>query len=142
MTQTDPFSLFDHWFAQAQDSEAKDPNAMTLATVDESGMPDARTVLLKDVSAGGFAFYTNKQSKKGSDLASCPQACLLFYWKSFGRQIRIQGAINAVSPTESDAYFATRPRGSQVGAWASQQSRTIVGREELEQAVAGCQALT
>lgn len=132
----EPFALFDRWFGEAQASEINDPNAMALATADSSGLPNVRMVLLKGVDHGGFVFYSNEESQKGGELAQNAQAALLFHWKSLRRQVRVRGAVTAVSHGESDAYFASRPRLSQIGAWASQQSRPIAGRFELEAAIA------
>jgi pyridoxamine-phosphate oxidase len=137
----DPFLLFETWFAEAIASEPNDPNAMALATVDNSGMPNARMVLLKGVDTGdepsrGFVFYTNLESVKGKELAQHPNAALLFYWKSLSRQVRIRGPVAPVTPDEADHYFATRPRGSRIGAWASDQSRTLESRFALEKSVA------
>jgi pyridoxamine 5'-phosphate oxidase len=131
----DPFALFAHWFAEARAAEINDPEAMTLATVDEDGLPDARMVLCKGADARGLVFYTNIESAKGRELANQPRAAALFYWKSLRRQARFRGAVTEVMAAESDAYFASRPRGSQIGAWASQQSRTLASRAELEAAV-------
>lgn len=128
----DPFGLFDTWFSEASDAEINDPNAMVLATVDAHGMPDARTVLLKDRDTRGFTFYTNTTSAKGMALAANPSAALLFYWKSLRRQVRIRGPVSPVTPEEADAYFATRARGSRIGAWASDQSKPAADRAELE----------
>lgn len=132
----DPFALLADWLTLAREKEPRDANAMTLATADASGLPDARMVLLKDVSEGGFVFYTNLESRKGAQLAANPQAALLFHWKSLNRQIRIQGPVALVSDAEADAYFATRARDSRIGAWASDQSRPMEGRFELEARVA------
>ncbi|MEE4351207.1 MAG: pyridoxamine 5'-phosphate oxidase [Pacificimonas sp.] len=129
-TSSDPFSLFAAWMAEAEASEPNDPNAMALATAGPAG-PSVRMVLLKGISEGGFVFYTNAESRKGGDLAESETAALLFHWKTLRRQIRISGPVAPVSEDESDAYFATRPRGSQIGAWASQQSRPLSGRDEL-----------
>ncbi|MEO1105370.1 MAG: pyridoxamine 5'-phosphate oxidase, partial [Pseudomonadota bacterium] len=128
----DPFELFDAWFAEASKNEVNDPHAMTLATVDASGMPDARIVLMKGCDARGFVFYTNTQSAKGEELAANPRAALLFHWKSLGRQVRVRGPVNFVTAEEADAYFASRPHGSRIGAWASDQSRPAADRAELE----------
>lgn len=136
----DPFALFDRWFETASARELNDPNAMALATVDADGLPDCRMVLLKGVDERGFVFYTNTHSAKGKELASEPKAALLFHWKSLRRQVRIRGPVQAVSVAESDAYFASRPRGSQVGAWASDQSQTLESRSVLEDKVAGLEA--
>lgn len=135
-TVPDPFDLFDAWFAEAVASEVNDPNAMSLATVDPDGMPDVRTVLLKGHDHGGFVFYTNLQSAKGRELAANPRAALLFHWKTRRRQVRIRGPVSQVTDAEADAYFATRPRTSQLGAWASDQSRPLRARAELEARVA------
>jgi pyridoxamine 5'-phosphate oxidase len=132
----DPMALFRVWLAEADKSEPNDPNAMTLATVDADGLPDARMVLLKDVDPAGFVFYTNLGSAKGRELAGQPKAALLFHWKSLRRQVRVRGAVEAVSAAEADAYFASRARHSQIGAWASDQSRTLSGRFDLEKRVA------
>ena len=131
----DPFALFELWFAEARAAEINDPEAMTLATVDERGLPDARMVLCKGADAHGLVFYTNIDSAKGRELAGQPRAAALFHWKSLRRQARFRGAVAEVSAAESDAYFASRPRGSQIGAWASQQSRPLLSRADLEAAV-------
>ena len=136
----DPFVLFERWFAEAKESEPNDPNAMALATADADGLPDLRMVLLKGNDARGFVFYTNIGSAKGEELAANPQASLLFHWKSLRRQVRIRGAVEPVSDAEADAYFASRPRGSQIGAWASAQSRPLVSRAALEQEVTALEA--
>lgn len=128
----DPFQLFDAWFAEARASEPNDPNAMALATADARGYPSVRIVLLKGHDARGFVFYTNYASRKADDLAAVPRAALLFHWKSLRRQVRIEGDIARVSEAESDEYFATRPRDSQLGAWASDQSRPLDARETFE----------
>lgn len=131
----DPFTLFKNWYADAEASEPDNPNAMTLATA-RDGRPAARVVLLKDWSPNGFVFYTNFESRKGRDIAANPQAALLFYWKSRARQIRIEGVLHRVDDAEADAYFATRPRMSQLGAWASRQSDVMhQGRGEFEAAL-------
>jgi pyridoxamine 5'-phosphate oxidase len=132
----DPNSLFAEWFGEAEASEPNDPNAMALATVDSEGMPNVRMVLLKGHDAEGFVFYTNFESAKGRELAANPRAALLFHWKSLRRQVRVRGAIQPVSAAEADAYFASRPRTSRLGAWASQQSRPLESRFALEKAVA------
>jgi pyridoxamine 5'-phosphate oxidase len=132
----EPLSLFQAWFDEAVKLEPRDPNAMSLATVDPEGMPDVRTVLLKGVDARGFVFYTNTESQKGQELAANPKAGLLFYWKSLNRQVRVRGPVERVTPEEADAYFATRPKGAQIGAWASQQSRPLESRLAFEKAVA------
>lgn len=137
---TDPFSLFDAWFAEAQASEPNDPNAMALATVDGRGQPSVRMVLLKGHGPEGFVFYTNGESRKAADLAASPRAALLFHWKSLRRQVRIEGPVAPVSGAESDAYFASRGRDSQLGAWASDQSRPLDARETFEARFAQVQA--
>ena len=129
---SDPFQLFDEWFAEAAASEPNDPNAMALATADEHGRPSVRIVLLKAHGPDGFVFYTNQHSRKGRELAGNPRAALLFHWKSLRRQVRIEGAVSLVTSEESDAYFATRSRDSQLGAWASDQSRPLASRAEFE----------
>lgn len=129
---TDPFGLFDAWFAEAQESEPNDPNAMALATADASGRPAARMVLLKGHGPDGFVFYTNRESRKAHDLKENMQAALLFHWKSLRRQIRIEGVVERVNDAESDAYFASRGRDSQLGAWASEQSRPLAARSIFE----------
>jgi len=130
---TDPFALFDEWFAEARDAEPNDPNAMALATADAAGRPSSRMVLLKGHGPDGFVFYTNRESRKAGDLAANAQAALLFHWKSLRRQIRIEGPVSLASDTESDAYFASRSRDSQLGAVASDQSRPLDTRETFEQ---------
>ncbi|MCP5432059.1 MAG: pyridoxamine 5'-phosphate oxidase [Alphaproteobacteria bacterium] len=132
----DPMALFGEWLALASAREPNDPNAMALATVDAAGLPDVRMVLLKAADAQGFVFYTNLESAKGVELAANPRAGLLFHWKSLRRQVRVRGDAAPVGAAEADAYFATRPRGAQLGAWASAQSRPLAGRFELERAVA------
>ena len=134
--ERDPFDLFDEWFKTAAEKEPGDPNAVALASVGADGMPSLRMVLLKGVDDRGFVFYTNYESRKGQQLLANPQAALTFHWKSLGRQMRIEGAVEQVTPAEADAYFATRARTSQIGAWASQQSRPLTGRFELEKRVA------
>lgn len=128
----DPFAHFTAWFAEAQAAEPSDPNAMTLATTTPDGWPQARVVLLKGTDARGFVFFTNKQSHKADQLAANPKAGLSFFWKSLGRQVRINGLIEHVTDAESDEYFATRVRISRLGAWASDQSRPLPARAELE----------
>ena len=118
-----PTELFLQWLEDATRSEPADPNAMTVATVDADGVPDARTVLLKGVDEAGFVFYTNLDSAKGRQLQANPRAALLFHWKSLHRQVRVRGEVSLVSDAEADAYFATRARTSQIGAWASRASR-------------------
>ncbi len=138
---TDPFYLFAAWYADAEANEINDPNAMALATVDNFGLPNLRTMLLKDVDPKGsahrgFVFYTNLESAKALELKTTPRAALLFHWKSLRRQVRIRGTIDRVSDQEADDYFASRPRLSQIGAWASDQSRPLSARHELEEKVA------
>lgn len=129
---TDPFALFAAWLAEAALTEPNDPNAMTLATATQEGRPAARIVLLKGQDARGFVFYTNTESRKGDELAANPEAALLFHWKTLQRQVRIEGRVSAVAAAEADAYFASRPRLSRLGAWASDQSRPLAGREVFE----------
>ena len=129
----DPLEIFDRWFAEARASEPNDPEAMTIATADAKGRPSARMVLLKGQGPEGFVFYTNEQSSKGHELAVNPKAALLFHWKSMRRQVRIEGSVERVSDAEADAYFASRARDSQLGAWASDQSRPLDRRETFEQ---------
>jgi pyridoxamine 5'-phosphate oxidase len=131
-----PFGLFAEWFAAATASEPNDPNAMALATVDATGMPDIRMVLLKGFDETGFVFYTNLESRKGEQLAALPKAALCFHWKSLRRQVRVRGSVEPVDLAEADAYFTTRPRLSRIGAWASRQSRPLESRFALEKAVA------
>jgi pyridoxamine 5'-phosphate oxidase len=133
---SDPLALFGDWMAEAREHEPNDPNAMSLASVDSDGMPNLRIVLLKGADEAGFVFFTNQQSAKGEELAASAKAALCFHWKSLRRQVRVRGPVEVVSDQEADAYFATRPRGSQLGAWASQQSRELESREALEKAVA------
>lgn len=128
----DPHLLFDRWMLEAEAAEPNDPNAMALATADAAGCPSVRMVLLKGHDARGFAFYTNLDSRKGGEIAANPRAALLFHWKSLRRQIRIEGALEAVSAEEADAYFATRSRDSRLGAWASDQSRPLADRATFE----------
>ena len=132
----DPFRLFEAWLKEASGSEPRDPTAMTLATVDADGVPNARMVLLKGLDERGFVFYTNKESQKGRELDGHPQAALVFHWKSLNRQIRIRGPVEPVTGAEADAYFATRPKQAQIGAWASQQSRPVESRLAFEKQVA------
>jgi pyridoxamine 5'-phosphate oxidase len=132
----EPFVLFEQWFAEAREKEVNDPDAMTLATVDADGMPDARMVLLKALEPRGFTFYTNSESAKGLELGSNMKAALVFHWKSLRRQVRVRGPVEMVSAAEADAYFASRPRDSRIGAWASKQSRPLESRFALEKAVA------
>ena len=132
----DPWPLFDAWFEEAKGSEPRDPNAMALATVDGTGLPDVRLVLLKGQDERGFVFYTNAESAKGRELAGNAQAAMVLYWKSLNRQIRSRGRVEEVGKAEADAYFASRHRGSRIGAWASQQSRPLASRAALEDRVA------
>jgi len=129
---TDPFALFDEWFAEARASEVNDPEAMALATSDADAKPSVRMVLLKGHGPQGFTFYTNDQSAKGEALSSNPHAALLFHWKSLRRQVRVEGTVERVADAEADAYFASRARDSQLGAWASDQSRPLDKRETFE----------
>jgi len=132
----DPFAAFDAWMAEAKTGEPRDPDAMAIATVDPDGMPNVRMVLLKEWGPDGFVFYTNRRSVKGRELDGQGKAAFVLYWKSLSRQVRARGPVSPVPPEQSDAYFASRPRGAQVGAWASQQSRPLASRDELKQAVA------
>ena len=132
----DPIALFGEWMEAAKAAEPNDPNGMALATVDADGLPDLRMVLLKDLDARGFTFYTNSQSAKGLELASHPKAALLFHWKSLRRQVRARGPVEVVSAAESDAYFQSRARSSQIGAWASDQSSPMPDRLALAKRVA------
>ncbi len=136
----DPIALFSAWFEAAAQSGEREPNAMTLATVDEAGQPSARIVLCKFFDADGFVFYTNTASRKGRELASNPRASLLFFWQQLERQVRIEGRVLPVTPAEADSYFAQRPRGARIGAWASPQSEPLPGRAALEQAYAAAEA--
>jgi pyridoxamine 5'-phosphate oxidase len=129
---TDPHALFEEWLTEARASEPNDPEAMALATADTGGRPSARMVLLKGHDKRGFVFYTNLDSRKGDELAANPQVALLFHWKSLRRQVRIEGAVEPVSDAEADAYFASRARDSQLGAWASDQSRPLDSRSTFE----------
>ena len=132
----DPLELFAGWYAEAEKSEPNDPSAMTLATVGPDGTPSVRMVLLKGYDAAGFVFYSNYESRKGLHLLAHPKAAMLFHWKSLRRQVRIEGPVTKTTPEEADAYFATRARGSQIGAWASDQSRPLESRFALEKSVA------
>ncbi len=136
MEAEEPFSLFSAWLAEAEKSEPNDPTAMALATCGADGLPNVRMVLLKGVDADGFVFYTNAESCKGGELAENSQAAAVFHWKSLRRQVRFRGGVATVSDAESDAYFASRPLQSRIGAWASQQSRPLESRYALEKAVA------
>jgi pyridoxamine 5'-phosphate oxidase len=132
----EPFQLFAAWLKEATTTEPRDPTAMTLATVDASGIPNARMVLLKGFDEHGFVFYTNKDSQKGQELDAHAKAALVFHWKSSNRQVRVRGTVEPVSEAEADAYFATRPKQAQIGAWASQQSRPLESRLAFEKAIA------
>ncbi len=132
----EPFALFGRWLEDAKAKEPNDANAMTLATVDADGLPDARMVLLKGFDEAGFVFYTNTRSRKGVELDTNPKAALLFHWKSLRRQVRVRGEVTRVTDAEADAYFASRARQSQIGAWASDQSRPLPDRFALEKRVA------
>ncbi len=128
----DPIALFDSWYAEAKTAELNDPNAMALATADAAGRPSVRMVLLKGHGADGFVFYTNREGRKAADLAVNPAAALLFHWKSLRRQVRIEGPVTLATDAQSDAYFASRGRDSQLGAWASDQSRPLDSRATFE----------
>ena len=132
----DPFALFAAWMAEAEKSEPNDPNAMALATADADGVPNVRMVLLKGVDAKGFVFYSNSASRKGAELAVNPHAALNFHWKSLRKAVRVKGSVAQVSDAEADAYFATRPKDSQIGAWASPQSQPMEGRWVFEKRLA------
>ncbi len=140
LAAADPLAVFAEWFARAEAEELNDPNAMTLATAARSGLPSARIVLLKEWDARGFVFYSNRESRKGEELAENPEVALLFHWKSLRRQVRIEGRAEPVSDAEADAYYASRPRLSRLGAWASSQSRELSARAELERRVAEFEA--
>ena len=140
MPETDPFALFSAWFTEARETELNDSNAMALATADAEGRPAVRMVLLKGHGPDGFVFYTNQQSRKAGDIAANPQAALLFHWKSLRRQVRLEGPLGVVSDAEADAYFASRSRDSQLGAWASDQSRPLDSRATFEARFAEVQA--
>jgi len=135
-TPDDPIAIFQSWLAEAAASEPNDPNAVCLATATPEGLPSARMVLLKGVDARGFVFYTNLESRKGSELRRNPNAALCFHWKTLQRSVRVEGPVEQVSDAEADAYFASRPRTSRLGAWASKQSRPLESRFALEKAVA------
>ncbi len=134
--RNDPFQIFADWLADAEKSEPNDPNGMALATVDEEGLPNVRMVLLKDADERGFVFYTNYESQKGQEILGTMKAALCFHWKSLRRQVRVRGIVEQVAAAEADAYFASRAKQSQIGAWASQQSRPLEGRFALEASVA------
>ena len=131
MATTDPLALFDEWFALAREKEPNDPDAMALATATPDGAPSVRMVLLKGFGSDGFVFYTNMDSRKGAEIAANPRAALLFHWKSLRRQVRVEGPVEPVGDAEADAYFATRSRDSQLGAWASYQSRPLDARSSF-----------
>ncbi len=133
---TDPFKQFATWYSKARETEPDLANAMTLATIDPDGLPDARIVLLKELEEGAFVFYTNLDSTKGQQLATHPKAALVFHWKSLMRQVRVRGLVTPVTDEQADAYFAGRPRESKIGAWASDQSRPMEGMFVLERRVA------
>lgn len=134
--ESEPFTLFAQWLADATESEPNDPNALALATVDDEGLPNVRMVLLKGFDQDGFVFYTNYESQKGRELLGARKAAMCFHWKSLRRQVRIRGDIETVSDAEADEYYASRARGSRIGAWASKQSRPLESRFALEKAVA------
>ncbi|MFD1327436.1 pyridoxamine 5'-phosphate oxidase [Mycoplana ramosa] len=134
--ESEPFSLFGKWLEDAEKSEPNDPNAVALATVDASGLPNVRMVLLKGFDERGFVFYTNFESQKGQEVLGAGKAAMCFHWKSLRRQVRVRGPVEVVSDAEADAYYASRPRGSRIGAWASKQSRPLESRFALEKAVA------
>ncbi len=136
----DPIVQFKHWFDHAVSAKIIEPNAMTLATVSPEGRPSARIVLLKEIEGRDFLFYTNYDSRKGQELSANPNAALIFYWPELERQVRIEGEVGRVRRSQSEAYFATRPRASQLGAWVSSQSRVVSSREELEQKLAELEA--
>ncbi len=136
----EPFGLFAGWFEEAKLSEPNDPEAMALATVDSGGLPNVRMVLLKGFDERGFVFYTNEGSQKGRELAANPNAALVLHWKSLRRQVRLRGTVTPAAAEEADAYFATRSRSSQIGAWASKQSHPLESRLAFEKAVAICAA--
>jgi pyridoxamine 5'-phosphate oxidase len=132
----EPLRLFAAWFEEAKNAEPSDPEAMALATVDADGLPNVRMVLLKGFDERGFVFYSNEDSRKGRELAANPKASLAFHWKSLRRQVRLRGTVQAVNSDEADAYFASRPRSSQIGAWASRQSSPLESRYAFEKAIA------
>ena len=136
----DPLDQFEDWFEEALDSEVEEPNAMTLSTAAPDGTPSARIVLLKGLDERGFHFYTNYESRKGTELSQNPHAALTFLWKPLERQVRIEGQVERMPAEASTEYFHSRPRGAQLGAWASPQSRVVEGRAELEQTLAGVEA--
>ncbi|PZO78925.1 MAG: pyridoxamine 5'-phosphate oxidase [Mesorhizobium amorphae] len=130
--ESDPMALFNTWFAEAKEREINDPNALALATVDASGLPNVRMVLLNGLDNRGFTFFTNFESAKGREILGSMKAAMCFHWKSLRRQVRIRGAVEVVGDSEADSYYASRPRGSQIGAWASAQSRPLQSKEWLE----------
>ncbi|WP_176085985.1 pyridoxamine 5'-phosphate oxidase [Martelella sp. HB161492] len=134
--ENDPFELFGKWLKDAEASEVNDPNAVAIATVDENGLPNVRMLLMKGFDLNGFVFYTNFESQKGRELLGQPKAAMCFHWKSLRRQVRLRGPVEVVADAEADAYFASRARGSRIGAWASKQSRPLESRFALEKAVA------
>ena len=136
----EPLRLFAAWFGEAMRTEPSDANAMTLATVDADGMPNARMVLMKSFDEKGFVFYTNLDSQKGRELDAIAKAALVFHWKSLSRQVRLRGPVELIAAAEADAYFATRPRLAQIGAWASKQSKPLESRMAFEKAVATAMA--
>jgi len=136
----DPFDQLAAWLAQARESGIREPNAMTVATVGETGAPDARIVLLRGLDSRGLVFFTNYESRKGRELARVPAAALVFFWSEAERQVRVEGGVERLAAEESDAYFATRPRGHRLSAWASPQSRTVTSRDELDAAMAQYEA--
>ena len=134
--ESEPFTLFARWLKDAEGSEPNDPNAVAVATVDEDGLPNVRMVLLKGFDEQGFVFYTNFESQKGQEILGQKKAAMCFHWKSLRRQVRIRGPVEVVTDAEADTYYASRPRGSRIGAWASKQSRPLEGRFALEKSVA------
>ena len=135
----DPYELFDSWFAEAKASEINDPDAMAIASVDSAGMPSVRMVLLKEVVPEGFVFYTNYNSRKSAELLATGKASFVMHWKSLRRQVRVCGQVVQVPAEQSDVYFSSRPRGSRIGAWASDQSKPLASRQELQAAVAAAE---
>ena len=135
-TSEDPFALFADWLGEAEKSEINDPTALSLATVDEDGLPNVRMVLLKEFDERGFVFYTNFESQKGTEILATKKAAMCFHWKSLRRQVRVRGPVSVVSDAEAGDYYASRARGSRIGAWASKQSRPLESRFALEKAVA------
>jgi len=140
VSSDDPVARFDAWFADARGLGLRVPEAMTLATADADGAPSARIVLMKSHDADGFVFFTDRRSRKGADLLANPRAALVFHWEALGRQVRVEGTVSEVDDEASYAYYSTRPRGSQIGAWASHQSAPIASRAELEAEVAAVEA--